>query len=124
MPRKKNAVETETTPETVAAAPAEEKAAKKAGSLLKKAAPKKTAEKAEGAKKAPSILKKEKVEEVYLQVGASEWNVSACKAKAVEAYVAQGHRASSVKKLVVYLKPEEGKAYYVVNDDVNGSIDL
>ena len=65
-----------------------------------------------------------KVEEVYLQSGGSEWNVSECKARAVAAYVEKGHRASSVKKLVVYLKPEEGKAYYVVNDGENGSFDL
>jgi len=78
------------------------------------------------AKKAPSILKKpvEKVEEVYLQAGGAEWNISDCKDRAVAAYVAEGHRASSVKKLVIYLKPEEGKAYYVINDDVNGCVDL
>ena len=131
MPRtKKNPAEAETTPVTAVeeTKPAEEKAAKKTPSILKKAAAKKPAEKAEktekAEKKSPALLKKEKVEEVYLQIGGSEWDVSACKAKAVEAYVAQGHRASSVKKLVVYLKPEEGKAYYVINDDVTGSIDL
>lgn len=66
----------------------------------------------------------QKVEEVYLQAGGCEWNVSDCKERAVAAFVADGHKASSVKKLVIYLKPEEGKAYYVVNDDENGSIDL
>ena len=65
-----------------------------------------------------------KVEEVYLQAGGSEWNVSDCKARAVAAFVAEGHKAAEVKKLVVYLKPEEGKAYYVINDGVNGSVDL
>ena len=53
-----------------------------------------------------------------------EWNVTDCKERAVAAFVAEGHKASAVKKLAVYLKPEEGKAYYVVNDEVNGSIDL
>lgn len=66
----------------------------------------------------------EKVEEIYLQAGGCEWNVSDCKERAVAAFVAEGHRTSSVKKLVMYLKPEEGKAYYVVNDSENGSIDL
>lgn len=104
MPRKK-AVE--------AAEPvkAEEKAAKKNPSLLKKAASKK--EEPAGA-----------VKEMYLQAGGTEWNISDCEARATAAYVAEGHRASSIKKLVIYLKPEEGKAYYVVNDSVNGSIDL
>ena len=40
------------------------------------------------------------------------------------AYTAQGHTDASIKKLTVYLKPDEGKAYYVVNDAENGSIDL
>jgi len=77
-------------------------------------------------KKTPSLLKKpaEKVEEVYLQAGGTEWNISDCKDRAVAAFVAEGHRASSVKKLVIYLKPEEGKAYYVINDGVNGCLDL
>lgn len=86
-----------------------------AAPAVETAAPKKPA-----AKK-PAV---EKVEELYLQAGGCEWNVSDCKERAVAAYVAEGHRASSVKKLVMYLKPEEGKAYYVINDSENGSIDL
>ena len=53
-----------------------------------------------------------------------EWNVTDCKERAVAAFVAEGHKASAVKKLAVYLKPEEGKAYYVINDSENGSISL
>ena len=66
----------------------------------------------------------QKVEEVYLQAVGCEWNVSDCKERAVAAFVADGHKASSVKKLVIYLKPEEGKAYYVINDSENGSVEL
>ena len=29
-----------------------------------------------------------------------------------------------IKNLDIYVKPEEGKAYYVVNNDVTGSFDL
>lgn len=65
-----------------------------------------------------------KTEVMYLQSGGAEWDITNCKERAVAAYVEGGHKASSVKKLEIYLKPEEGKAYYVVNDDVNGSIDL
>lgn len=100
---------TEPVVEKTAAGKASAKKDTPAKSLLKKAAEKKPAE---------------KVEEVYLQAGGTEWNISDCKARAVAAYVAQGHRESSVKKLVIYLKPEEGKAYYVINDGVNGSVDL
>lgn len=40
------------------------------------------------------------------------------------AYVAEGHRASAIKKLTIYLKPEERKAYYVINEKATGDIDL
>lgn len=76
---------------------------------------------------AKSVLKKvlpQKEEAVYLQFGGEEWNVTECRERAAAAFTAAGHRASSIKKLAVYLKPEEGKAYYVVNDKETGSIDL
>lgn len=93
--------------EPAAAAPAEP--ARKAAPAAKRAAV-----------KAPA----QKVEELYLQFGGQEWNVSECRERATAAFVAAGHRASTIKKLAIYLKPEEGKAYYVVNDKENGSIDL
>ena len=73
------------------------------------------------AKKAPA---QKKVEDIYLQFGGSEWNISDCKERAVAAYTAAGHKAAGVKKLEIYIKPEEGKAYYVINEAENGSIDL
>lgn len=68
--------------------------------------------------------KAKKVEELYLQAGGQEWNITDCRERAAADYIAQGHTEASIKKLVVYLKPDEGKAYYVVNDADNGSIDL
>ena len=44
--------------------------------------------------------------------------------KAKAAFVAQGHRASAIRDLNVYVKPEDGKAYYTVNDKTSDSIDL
>lgn len=120
MPRKKADVAVEPAQvETVEKASAEKPVAKKKESLLEKVAPKKTAAKKDDPKKPV-----EPVEEVYLQVGGSEWNISDCRKRVSDAYVAEGHRVSSIKKLVIYLKPEEGKAYYVINDGVNGCIDL
>ena len=66
----------------------------------------------------------QKVEEVYLQAGGCEWNVSDCKERVLAAYVAAGHKAAGVKTLEIYIKPEEGKAYYVINDSENGSVEL
>ena len=65
-----------------------------------------------------------KGDEVFIQFGGSEWSVDAIKDSAVAAYAAEGHRASSVKKLTLYVKPEDRKAYYVINDKTTGSVEL
>ncbi len=44
-----------------------------------------------------------------------------------EQIVSQAKKAyggKDIKNLDIYVKPEEGKAYYVVNNDVTGSFDL
>ena len=66
----------------------------------------------------------QKVEEMILQYQDGEWNLSAVKEQVLSAYTAEGHRASAVKKLTIYLKPEERKAYYVINDKATGDVDL
>ena len=83
-------------------------------------APEKKTEKAPAKKveKAPA----KKSEEVYIQFSGEEWDVAELKKKAVAAYVAEGHRASSIKKFVLYVKPEERMAYYVVNEKSVGSV--
>ena len=106
----------------------------KAAEKVEKAAVKeeKAAEKVE--KKAEKVEKKtekkaaakpaQKEEEVFVQFGSEEWNVAQLKQAAQDAYVAEGHRASTIKKLSVYIKPEEHKAYYVINEKITGSVDL
>ena len=85
-------------------------------------------EDAESVKKPPvkkaAPAKAPAVEEVYVQFGGEEWKVADLSERAKAAYLAQGHRASGIKKLSVYVKPEEGKAYYVINGKESGSIDL
>ncbi len=91
----------------------------------KPAAPK--AEKKPAARKpaAPRKRAAAKVsEEVYVQFGAGEWSVAALVEQAKADYAAQGHDAASIKKVAVYVKPQEGKAYYVVNDTDTGSVAL
>ena len=75
------------------------------------------------AKAAPKAAP-EKVEEMVLQYQDGEWNLSAVKEQVLSAYTAEGHRASAVKKLTIYLKPEERKAYYVINNKATGDVDL
>ena len=79
---------------------------------------------AEAPKKPAVKAAPKKAEEMILQFQEGEWDLSAVKEQVVAAYVAEGHRASAIKKLTIYLKPEEGKAYYVINDKESGSIDL
>lgn len=95
-----------------------EKVEKQAEQVEKK--PEKVEKKVEKKPAAKSTV--QKVEEVLIQFGGEEWNVAQLKEAAQAAYVAEGHRASSIKKLTVYLKPEERMAYYVVNDKVTGSV--
>lgn len=105
----------ETVAETVAEAVVTEK--KKPG--RKPGSKNKTAEKP--MKKAE---KPEKQEAVFVQFAGEEFVVDEAMEKAKAAYVAEGHRASAIKSLRLYIKPEERKAYYVINDKAAGSIDL
>lgn len=73
-------------------------------------------------KKAAAKPAAQKVEEVVIQFGGAEWTAAQLKQAAQDAYVAEGHRASTIKKLTVYVKPEEHMAYYVINDKITGSV--
>ena len=83
-----------------------------------------TAEMVKPAKRAAAKAPAQKVEEVYLQFGADEWPMADLMDQAKAAYVAEGHRASGIKKLALYVKPEERKAYYVINEKATGSIEF
>ena len=81
--------------------------------------------KAAKAKKQPAAkAAPQKTEDIFVQFGSGEWNVSELAERAKAAYLAEGHRAASIKKLCLYVKPEDGKAYYVVNDKAAGNIEL
>lgn len=65
------------------------------------------------------------VEVVHLQFGGNEWTVSDLVERAKAAYAAAGGDVSAITELQLYVKPEEQKAYYVINGEANGSsIDL
>ena len=97
------------------------KAQKEAVSAEKKPVEKKAAEKKPAVKKTTAKAVKS-VEEVFVQFGGEEWNLSDLTAKAKEAYAAQGHKAAAIKKITLYVKPEEHKAYYVINEADTGSV--
>ena len=90
-----------------------------------KAAPAKKAAKAAPAKKAvKAAAPAEKMEKIVIQYSAMEWKGSELMERAKAAYVAEGHRAAGIKSVNLYVKPEEKKAYYVINEKTTGSIDL
>jgi len=70
------------------------------------------------------VKKVEKKDEVFVQFAGEEFAVEEVMDKAKAAYVAEGHRASTIKSVRLYIKPEERKAYYVINEKAAGSIDL
>ena len=46
------------------------------------------------------------------------------KEKVRAAYVAEGHYAASIHDLRLYVKPEDGKAYFTINQKFSGSVEL
>lgn len=62
--------------------------------------------------------------EVFIQFEGAEWNMTDLKEKAIAAYVAEGHQRGRIKNISLYVKPEERKVYYVVNDKATGSTDI
>ena len=90
---------------------------------------KKTAAKKETAKKttAKETVKAEKpavTQNIYVQFAGKEIPTADLVAKATEEWVALGHRASSIKSLDLYVKPEDMAAYYVINGKESGKIAL
>ncbi len=76
-------------------------------------------------KKADAKTKDKTVAEtIILQSAGGEWNVAEIKERVIAAYVAEGHRRGRISSLTLYMKPEERKVYYVINDKINGSIDI
>lgn len=96
--------------EEVKKAPAKKAPAKKAATTEKKAPAKKAAAKAETV--------------ITLEFGDYTAVMSTVEEKVKAQIVAEGVKASAIKSLNIYVKPFENKAYYVVNEDVTGSVDL
>ena len=91
-------------------APAKKAPAKKAATTEKKAPAKKAAAKAETV--------------ITLEFGDYTAVMSTVEEKVKAQIVAEGVKASAIKSLNIYVKPFENAAYYVVNGDVTGKVDL
>lgn len=94
---------------------------------VKDAAKKTTAKAAKTAKtaKVAKTAKKEPVKpEIIVQYQNSEVDTAAVEERVKAQFVAEGHKAGFIRKLNIYIKPEEYSAYYVINDRFSGRVDL
>lgn len=108
-------------------AEAVEEKAKEASKATTKAVVEKAEPVVKKAAKAATKAKKEKQPaktEIIVQYQQSAANLGELEDKVKKQFVAEGHRAGCIKTLNIYVKPEEDKAYYVINDKFFGSVDL
>lgn len=102
-------------------APAKKAAAPKAEKKVE--APK--AEKKAPAKKAVAPKASKAVAEVKLQFADKEYTEADFIKSANDVWVYDyDKKASELKKIQLFVKPEESKVYYVFNDDITGSFDI
>ncbi|MGN0484929.1 MAG: DUF6465 family protein [Lachnospiraceae bacterium] len=99
-------------------------AEKKAEPVKKAEAEKPAAKKAEPKAAKKPVVKEEVKPEIYVQYSNQESKLNDLIEQAKQAFVAEGHRVSSIKALRLYVKPEENAAYYVINDKMTGELEL
>lgn len=101
---------------------AETKVKEAAKTTAKKATAAKTAAKATAKK---TVAKAAAVEpQVIIQYQNNESDLAKVTERVKTQFVSEGHKAGTIKKINVYLKPEEYSAYYVINDKFSGRVDL
>lgn len=96
---------------------------KPAAEAVKKETGKVEATKEKTAKK-PAAKKTAKKQEVYIQFGGREVLEAEVLDKVKKAWTELGNKVGDMLDVKVYIKPEEFKAYYVINGDVTGSVEL
>lgn len=87
----------------------------------KKQTRKKTTKK--GAKRGPKPAS-ERTVELFVQYGEKEVSYTDLVNRIKDMWKAEGKRETSLKTLNIYVKPEESKAYYVINDKITGDLDF
>lgn len=89
----------------------------------KRTAAKKPAVKKTTAKK--TVAKKTEVtRQMFVQFGGREVAAMDIMNKVEAAWTAMGHKAEDMTDVKVYIKPEEFMAYYVINGDVTGGVEM
>lgn len=62
-------------------------------------------------------------EEMFLQFGENEVSIASISEK-VRQNFKDSSNETELKGIKIYIKPEDNKAYYVANEDIEGSVDL
>lgn len=66
--------------------------------------------------------------DIFVQFAGMEYSEKAIMSKVVAKWEAEGKKASAIKRIKLYVKPEDGKAYYVINEKLKngstGAVDL
>ncbi len=99
---------------------------KKAEEVVKKTAStaKKTASAAKKTVAKKAAAKEPVKAQVNLQYQNNEIDLAKIEERVKAQFVAEGHKAGTIKKLNIYVKPEEYSAYYVINEKFSGRVDL
>lgn len=128
---KEKEVKVEDTKAAVKADVAEEKkesaakktTATKAAKSAKTAEPKETAKKKVG--RPPKKADEKSTVQTVLEFQGKAIDLAKIEERVKAQFVADGHRAGNIKTLSIYVKPEDYKAYYVINDGkFSGDVDL
>lgn len=123
----------EAKPEVKEAEPVSEAKPEAKADAVKPAAAKKTAKTAAAKKTTKAAAKKETAakpaktakaassQKIVLQLsGREDLSMESIIERVKEAYAGEGHSAASIKNVEVYIKPEEGMAYYVIDGYASG----
>ncbi|SER42755.1 DUF6465 family protein [Lachnobacterium bovis] len=94
----------------------EEKTSK---TTTKKATSKTTAKTTSKASKAKSVEAA-----LVVQYQDCEVNVEEIKESVKSQFISEGHDEKEIENVAIYVKPEDNSAYYVINEEFNGRVDL
>jgi hypothetical protein len=77
------------------------------------------------AKRTAKKKTEDRIQEVYFEFDGGRVEAGQIVKKVEEDYKAAGHQIGRIKDLKIYVKPEDKKAYYVINGNAEGaSVDL
>ena len=63
-------------------------------------------------------------QQMILQFDGQDVDLSVVEANVKQNWKDAGRKVSEIASLDIYVKPQEGKAFYVVNGEVDGAVDL